>query len=192
MALQEDVLAWARRHATEVQKDMTWNPGDHVDGGWWTAQKQDLPRLTARATAALDFFARYAGPESEWTRRANQLYENSGHRQSFESGVHALGDMLMEWAKQVEHGLTEMRLARQHIEIEFVATDLMSQVRKLNEDSQSHPAAAMVLAGAALEIALRSAVDAHGLNPEGKQLTISKLAQVLRSNELLSRQEMRF
>lgn len=136
MVVQEDVLAWARQHAAEVQKDMTWDPGDRIHSGWWTAQKQDFPRLTARATAALEFFARYAGPESEWTRRARDLFENSGHHQSFESGVHALGDMLLEWANQVEHGLTEMRLERQHIEIEFVATDLMSQVRKLNEDSK--------------------------------------------------------
>lgn len=49
----------------------------------------------------------------------------------------------------------------------------------------------MVLAGAALEIGLRSVVDAHGLNPDGKQLTISTLAQVLRSNELISRQEVK-
>lgn len=39
----------------------------------------------------------------------------------------------------------------------------MEQVRKLMEDKEVYPAAPIMLAGAALEIALRSAVDEVGL-----------------------------
>ena len=47
------------------------------------------------------------------------------------------------------------------------ATDLMDQVQDLLDDEGIHPAAPIVLAGAALEEALRDHVETHGLTADG-------------------------
>ena len=66
----------------------------------------------------------------------------------------------------------------------------MEQVRVLNADQNVTPAAPIVLAGAALEIALRSAVDELGLSVAG-QPGINAYARALRGASVLGRQEMK-
>ena len=69
-------------------------------------------RIAARATAALEFLRRYAGPESGWVARAQMLYVNKGENQSADSGARALGDILREWADQTESGVIDVPGAR--------------------------------------------------------------------------------
>ncbi len=70
------------------------------------------------------------------------------------------------------------------------STDLLEQVRTLNADQSVIPAAPIVLAGAALEIALRSAVEELSLTSPTKP-SISTYAETLRSDDVLNKQDMK-
>jgi hypothetical protein len=191
---QESVLAYARKHAAVLRLDMKWRvSGDR--SGYWEATSPELrPTIAARAAAALEFFRQYSGADSVWTLRANAIYNNQaaynneGDRQSQESGARALGDLLLAWAEQVDEGITEIVGTRAWDEVSVASTDLMSQVRRLVTDGAAHPAAAIVLCGAALEIALRAVVEARGL-PMPERPTMSTLTGVLRQAELLTKQD---
>jgi hypothetical protein len=49
---QQDVLAYARQQADELEKDMAWVQSEHGSGGYWQAPDKAIqPRLVARAVA---------------------------------------------------------------------------------------------------------------------------------------------
>lgn len=70
------------------------------------------------------------------------------------------------------------------------STDLMEQVRALVKDTAVHPAAPIVLAGAALETALRGAVDEADLTLVGNG-SLTAYGKALRSADLITKQEMK-
>jgi hypothetical protein len=166
----EDVLAYARLMADDLEQDMKWIPGDD-HGGWWQAKPARLlTTIMSRATAAQAFFQQYAGPDSAWTHRANEVYANRGNNQSLESGARALSDFLRAWCDQVEAGLIQIVGDQARAELQLVRTDLMSQVRDLLDDKKTHPAAAIVLCGAALQTALRALADARSITVDDPSL----------------------
>jgi uncharacterized protein YutE (UPF0331/DUF86 family) len=188
----EDILSYARRQADELEKDMSWERSDYGNGGYWKADSSDAyPRVTARAVSALEFFRQYAGEDSFWTQRAIAIYERGGNNQSSETGARALGDLLRAWADQVEAGAVEVAGSRAWAEIGIVGTDVMTQVRRLLEDRHSHPAAAIVLCGAALEIALRSAVEARGLELGNDRPSMASFTKLLRRERLITAQDVK-
>jgi hypothetical protein len=185
----EAVLNYARQLAAELEEDMVWEPGD-VSGGWWKATEHTLGphRIAARAAAALEFLRQYAGPESFWTLRARTVYDNN--HQSPESGARALSDLLLGWARQVEAGIVDLAGSQAWAEVGIVSTDIMSQVRRLLEDRKTHPAASMVLCGAALEIALRAVAEARGLELADRP-SLTTYGHLLRTAELITAQDMK-
>jgi hypothetical protein len=189
MRRQEQVLAYARQQADELEKDMSWQPSEHArGGGYWKADSVALSRIAARATAALEFFRQYAGNGSFWTSQATQIFQSGGNNQSMETGARTLGDLLRAWADQVEAGVTEIVGSHAWAEVGTVSTDMMNQVRRLNQDRDSHPAAAIVLCGAALEVALRAVAEAQDLAPTGRP-SIGAYADLLRQAELITAQQ---
>jgi len=66
----------------------------------------------------------------------------------------------------------------------------MEQVRALNSDKTVHPAASIVLAGAALETALKGAVDQLALEV-GERPGIAAYGRALRKAEILGKQHMK-
>jgi len=104
-----------------------------------------------------------------------------------ESGARNVGDILREWADSVEAGFEMPRWSQQEGLRAVAAADLMGQVRALIERSDSHPAALIVLAGAALETALRAAAEQLELRP--KAPGISNLGTCLRANAIITVQE---
>lgn len=68
------------------------------------------------------------------------------------------------------------------------ATDLMEQVEALLDDRRVHPAAPVMLAGAALEEMLRSMVVANSSTVKGKP-GINSYASALRTDDVISAQE---
>jgi hypothetical protein len=106
------------------------------------------------------------------------------------SGARALGDVLREWAAAVDAGIAVPR----HVEAlgarAVASIDLMEQVRVLAEDKNVHPAAPIVLAGAALEVALRSAVDELQLALTERP-SITAYARRLRTENILSTQDVK-
>lgn len=186
----EELLDYARRLAERLEQDMHWQPGE-LDGGWWTADsQQELPKITSRAAAALDFLLRYAGGDSYWTLRAVATYDSKGDNQSTESGARALAPLLREWADQVEVGVAKLVGTGALDEIGAVSTDVMTQVRRLLADNGTHPAAPIVLCGAALEVALRATVDAQGLTLTERP-SLGAYVRLLRSAGRLTAQDVK-
>lgn len=189
MPTTPELVAWARDHASALQKEMTtYQTGRPGYGAYWKAADLDAAgRIRARAIAALDFLDRYAAG-SQWAVMAHQVFEKDSH--SMETGARALGDVLRAWAEQVDAGIVTVPQAEAQGARAVASTDLMEQVRMLNEDKGVHPAAPIVLAGAALEIALRAAIGELGLEVPDKH-SISAYSGCLRAAGFLSRQDVK-
>jgi hypothetical protein len=189
---QEKVLCYARLQADNLEKDMRWQTGEFGGGGWWTADEDKKTEIHARAVAALEFLRQYAGSDSHWCQRAFGMYESKGDNVSMEAGARHVGALLRAWADQVEAGITEVIGARAWAEVGTVSTDMMTQVRRLVEDRESHPAAAIILCGAALETSLRATVHAKNLVlPEKQRPSLNAYSQLLRSEGLFSAQDVK-
>lgn len=190
MSSSDELAAAAIRLADDLESGMRWSPGEH-GRGWWTANSHESkPVIRARATAALDFLARCAGPESQWSSRARAVMDSNGDHESMESGAWGVAAILREWARQVSAGIVSPRLADQASARVVAATDLMGQVEVLMADRSVHPAAPIVLCGAALEVALRSAVDDLGLTTNERP-SIMAFARCLRTEGVLSAQQVK-
>lgn len=190
MITQEQIINQATELALSLHRDMHWIPSSAGYGEYWEADRPELKDvIRSRAVAALSFLDDWAGPVSQWFLRAKEVFDNDGERQSMESGARAVGDLLTEWAAQLQTGTT--RLRREELAGRLVAsTDLMSQAHTLFEDRQVHPAAPILLAGAALEIALRGATDDLGLSISGRP-SIAAYAGALRSAGVLNATDMK-
>ncbi|HEX5089628.1 MAG TPA: hypothetical protein VFV89_17605 [Nocardioides sp.] len=191
MKSKDELIARARRYAEEVRLDMRYERSDGVYGGFWAANdKTDLGRIKARAAAALDFLRQYAGEDSQWFQRAKWVYDDHGGRESTESGARQIGDVLESWADSVEEGYSSIVGADAMGVRAMASTDLMEQVRALVADKHVNPAAPIVLAGAALEVALRGAVEERGFTVNGPG-SIGAYAKALRSADVISKQDMK-
>lgn len=186
-----DLLAYAKKQADALTEEMTWQQRSGAATGWWSANDPaSLSRIVARAVGAMEFLRQYAGDDSYWTHRAIAVYESKGNNQSIESGARAVGDLLRAWVDQVEAGVVEIAGSRLWAEVGLASTDVMTQVRRLLEDRAAHPAAAIVLCGAALEIALRAVAEFHSLTLPDRP-TLNTLTGLLRRNDLITAQEVK-
>lgn len=191
MITEEQILTWADSHVAQLRADMYWVPRRQGYGNFWTAQDPAAKgTIRARAVAALDFLERFAGSRSRWAQAAHQVYERNGEGQSMESGVRAIGDVIQEWSDLVRSGQVKPASIEALGLRGIASSDLMGQVRSLNADASVAPAAPIVLAGAALEMALRSAAEQLGLTVPGKP-GINSYAKALRGAEILGTQDMK-
>lgn len=133
---------------------------------------------------AVEFLRLKAGPRSEFYARALE----AAKRYSPAYGASTVVNGLRGWADFVNRGLAEMPVEAQARVA--AATDLMEQVEQLLQDRRVHPAAPVMLAGAALEELLRSLVDTAGLKPKGKP-GIGSYASALREAGVISPQEVK-
>ena len=190
----EQVLEWADDHIKKLTQELHWVSSSGVIGGvggyWSAASPQALSSIRARATSALAFLDHFAGTGSRWSEDARDVFNNKGEKQSMESGARAVGDVIAEWVLMVRSGQAKPRLVESFSVSAASSTDLLEQVRALNADNGVVPAAPIVLAGAALEIALRSAVEELGLTVKGRG-SIDAYAKELRQAEVLNRQDMK-
>lgn len=182
------MVDWARAYADKIETDMKWNPGD-MGHGWWSASDEQSEALCmARAAAALEFFHRYAGEGSGWDRRARAMVDSNGGNRSPVSGVRGLAPMLREWANQVDAGVLGIVGAEESRQASLAGTDLMEQVRRLNADRDTHPAAPIMLCGAALEMRLRATAIAFGIEL-GDRPTLGEVSGLLRSRGIITAQD---
>lgn len=179
MPTTPELVAWARNHANELEKDMILTtPSSPARKAFWRASGKGVEhKIQARAISALDFLDRYAAG-SQWAVMGPQVFRTPGA--TMPTNARALGNVLRAWADQVEEGLVTVRQAEALGTRAVASTDLMEQVRALNEDRSVHPAAPIVLAGAALEIALRAAIEEIGLALPDKH-SISSYSGFLRT-----------
>ena len=187
----EQLLEWAEGHVQDLTQEMRWVPRNAGFGDYWQAtDPQAQGRIRARATAALAFLERFTGTGSRWSENAHDVFKSNGENQSMESGARAVGDVLAEWTRMVSSGQVKPRLVESFTTRAVSSTDLLEQVRALNADKSVIPAAPIVLAGAALEVALRSAIEELRFTVAGRG-SIGAYAQELRRANVLNRQDIK-
>lgn len=188
-------MEYAYQLSHKLRAGMLWHEEDRRFG-YWTLPPDEVSAFHARAFAAMELLRQYAGRDSFWTLRAADVYDNDNDRRynSLESRIYAIGELLEAWVWQVRAGVDELLGAHALDQVAVVSTDLMSQVRQLLERKDTHPAAAIVLCGAALESALRSAVEAKGITLElaaGEHPSLHTFTRALHKAKLLSTQDMK-
>lgn len=170
---------------------MHWVKHEAASRGYWEANDDyGLSAIAATATQALEFFRVYAGPDSFWTLQAESVYRSNGERQSRETGAHMVSELLRAWTDQVEQGMIEIVGERVRGEVSGARIDLMEQVRQFMLDPSVHPAAPIMLCGAALEIALRAVAQASNITVEDRP-GMTTLIVALRRAELITKQEVK-
>jgi hypothetical protein len=184
----EELAARARRYAEELRLDIRYHPESGFGENRLPDSGEDIGKIRARATSALDFLRVYAGGESEWLKRAQAMYNDNEEHGSPANGAYQMGDVLVAWADSVDEGFTSIIGAEALARRAIVGTDLMEQVRVLNDDKGVTPAASMVLAGAALEVALRGAVEEARLTVTGAG-SINSYSTALRAADLITKQD---
>ena len=186
----DQILTWANEQASGLRAEIVWKPRDGYGHGeyWAASDPQARGRIRARAIAALAFLERFAGRDSRWVSMAKEVYGEGGD--TLGDRARTIGDVIDEWASQVRSGQSKPRTIETAGAREVASTDLMGQVRVLNEDSRVEPAAAIVLAGAALEIALRATIDQFGVAVSGR-LGLSSYAAALRGADVIGKQDVK-
>lgn len=170
---------------------MHWKPSEAGYRGYWSADDgTKLVLIRARANRCIAFLQEHAGETSQWTIAARAVLQSSGENQSMETGARGVGEVLRQWTDEVRAGFSVPRLVDSFGARSLATTDLMEQVRTLLADLSVHPAAPIVLAGAALEIALRAAVEEIGIEGPGKP-SLTSYALVLRESGVLTAQDVK-
>lgn len=171
-----ELIGWARDEAGRLR---------HVASGDAVLARMAIPaEARGLGSAGLEFLRVHAGG-SAFHSAAEESYSLTLHRP--EAGLLATAEALDAWARYAEAGLTNT--VSGDVQARAVAsTDLMEQVQLLITDNSVHPAASVVLAGAALEEFLRAKVIANDVPIAGKP-GISSYAAGLRTAGLIGAQD---
>jgi hypothetical protein len=114
----------------------------------------DHPRCAKLGQPRLQHLRRHR--RSGFTTAAHLIFEDK-HIPSAPLSLRRLAGILEDWATYVEEGLADVVGPDARARLD-ASTDLMEQVQQLLDDGKVHPAAPIMLAGAALEELLRSLV----------------------------------
>lgn len=182
----EEVLVWADEHVEELTHELYWDTDLYDGSGEWAAEPEARSRIRARVISALIFLDQFTGTRSRWSEAACDVVG----KMSPENAARAVGDVIDEWTRVVRSGQVKPKLVESFSARAASSTDLLEQVRALNEDKDIIPAAPIVLAGAALEVALRSAVDELDIPVSGRP-SINTYAQALRQADVLNKQHIK-
>jgi hypothetical protein len=154
----------------------------------------ELSESTAKAASrlstgapALDYLRRLA-PGSAFETAGRDLFEVA-HRFSARFAIQRLATLLEDWVAFAQAGMAA-RVSPQAAARVEAATDLMEQVQAMIDDKKTHAAAPIVLAGAALEEALRSLVIQNQANIVGKP-SLNAYAVALKSASVLTTQDVK-
>jgi hypothetical protein len=185
------LLTHAEALASALELDMEWKPPEPGYNGYWKASDgTKLIVISARANRAIAFLQNHTGEDSHWTQAARSILQSGGDDQSMETGARGVGEIVRQWIEEVRAGYATPRTADAVGARIVASTDLMDQVRKLVDDRSVHPAAPVVLAAAALEIALRSAVEELSLITPDQQ-TLNGYMLALKEVGVLNRQDVK-
>lgn len=161
----DDLIDWARDEAAALQAFQLAR--SLAPGAAFLARHGDAV-FAAEARRALDGDTTPDGPNNRRVRIK-------------------LAQALTGWANYVEAGLADELPLEARIRV-GAATDLMEQVQRLLDDPDVHPAAPVMLAGAALEETLRS-LHVGCPEPIVGRLGISAYATALQKAGTLSKQD---
>lgn len=180
-AEEAPLVQWARREAENL-----WGL---ASGKEFREIAMSTPEEVRRhATSALEFLRQYSGDNSEFYKSASAAFVDASNL-SGQGALEAVASCLNDWASYTESdaGTSLPYEARSR---QDAATDLMEQVQSLLGDTKVHPAAPVVLAGAALEEFLRSLVSANSC-PGPEKPAINTLATALKTAGVISTQDIK-
>lgn len=143
--------------------------------------EEDFHPTTATVSGVLEFLRIYAGESSEFSRALAVELEVSAS-----NGARAAIEVLESWLSYTDAGLRSALPMELRLRL-AASSDLMEQVDELL-DGQFHPAAAGMLAGAALEEVLKGLVIANKVPIQGKP-GIATYATGLRNTGVITKQE---
>lgn len=168
------LVEWARKEANRLRE---------VAGHFVV---EEAPRVTT--ARAMQFFSDHANG-STFQMLANSALNQGDRALTAWRPIKAVARQLDEWADYHESGISRIKPFEVQFRIE-AASDITEQARLLLRDRSVHPAAPIVLAGAALEEFLRSML-ADSRIPEPGNPGISTYAEALRKAEILTRSEVK-
>ncbi len=156
-----DLISFAEERARRL-RGLQWDARGFHPG------PPDASRYATQAdlAEALEFMIKAAGSDSALTNTARSIVAvslNAPYRSANE-----MASVLERWIEWKRSGLADVLPFEQAARIE-AATDLMEQVDSLLQTSGVHPAAPIVLAGAALEERLRAMVLASEATVVGRE-----------------------
>lgn len=164
-------------------------PPDLYDLLTWVRAEAERVKNAHAAVGAfapgIEFLRRYAGPDSDFYRATGPILDAAKYTGSAaaQNARIALASLLLSWADYADAGFA-MALPFEVAARVEAAGDLMEQTATLMRDKDLHPAAAVMLAGAALEECLRglflSTTQAIGGKP-----SITTYGEALRKADVL-------
>jgi hypothetical protein len=165
-----ELVGWARAEAQRLEYVRATKDGFDVSRG--------------ELAAATEFLRLHAGTTSQFFVAADHAAQ-----QAYVGGAaESIAKILNAWATFVDLGLAEQPLVQR---AKFEASnDLMEQVQSLLDDGAVHPAAPVVLAGAALEEVLRGLLLTTSAVVKGKP-GINSYAAALREAGVLDAQDVK-
>jgi len=136
-------------------------------------------------TQACEFLRVFAGPKSSFyiNAESNRKYSDDYRARSTISII----DSFIEYVREGLHG--ELSVKRQ-AQVDVIS-DFLGQAQELLEQDGIHPAAPVVLIGAALEEFLRAWVEDQALSLGGKKPSLDSYAKILREAELITKQDIK-
>lgn len=159
------LIEWARREAGRV--------------------RNAYPAIGAFAPG-VEFLRRYAGNESDFYLATRPIVDAARYTgsEAARNALVAMASLLESWADYAESGLATALPFAVASRVE-AATDLMQQVADLLAESDIHPAAPVMLAGAALEEFLRGLWESTS-EPIAGRLGLVSYGEALRKSQQMS------
>lgn len=157
---------------------------ERMDEAFPNGQLFGFDENRSRLVQPLEFLRVKAGPRSELYLRAVDAMKKN----HVVTAKNIVAECLVAFVQMSEQGLLQLPVDVQARVT--AATDLMEQVDTLLNERRVHPAAPVMLAGAALEEVLRSLVESTGAKPRGKA-GIHSYASALRQVDALTPQELK-
>lgn len=145
-------------------------------------------RATAETAGAREFLRLHAGGTELYRSAEAMLADN---KQSAGAFCVSVAELLEQWMAGSASGLLQGQPYEVRSRVD-AATDLMEQVDSLLSDSKVHPAAPIMLAGAALEEVLRSLWEKAGRpSLAGGRPSMDAYAEALVKSQVLDRQDVK-
>ncbi|WXU00289.1 MAG: hypothetical protein Ctma_1002 [Catillopecten margaritatus gill symbiont] len=146
--------------------------------------EKDYVKFRGIYARVCDFLAKFAGAKSPFLTQISNLPRDKA------SAGEYLAEILRSFIAHLQDGLVGGLSPRRQAEID-VTSDFLEQAQGLLSSKKVHPAAPAVLIGAALEEFLRNWVEDSGLSLGGKKPSLDSYATTLRSEELITKQDMK-
>lgn len=134
-----------------------------------------------------EFLRMYAPPKSEFLA---SIRGYNPRNYSSDYAAKYIREILRSFVSYVEEGLLEGLSPERRAQIDVVS-DFLEQSQSLLNSSKVHPAAPIVLIGAALEEFLRNWVEANELSIGNRKPGLNSYATVLRESDQISKQDVK-